>query len=32
VVAHYEQAGALRRINGRQPIDAVTGDIRAALR
>jgi adenylate kinase family enzyme len=31
VVDHYEQAGALQRINGRQRIDAVTADIRAAL-
>jgi adenylate kinase len=31
VVEHYDRAGALRRINGRQPIDAVTGDIQVAL-
>jgi adenylate kinase len=31
VVEHYERAGVLRRINGRQPIDAVTREIRAAL-
>ena len=31
VVKHYEDAGVLHRVNGRQAIDAVTGDIRQAL-
>ncbi len=31
VVQHYEDAGVLRRINGLQPIDAVTREISAAL-
>lgn len=31
VVDHYEQAGVLRRVDGLQPIDAVTRDIRAVL-
>jgi adenylate kinase len=31
VVEHYERAGTLARIDGRQPIDAVTADILAAL-
>jgi adenylate kinase family enzyme len=31
VVKHYEDAGVLRRIDGRQPIDAVTREITAAL-
>jgi adenylate kinase len=31
VVKHYEDAGVLRRINGQQPIDAVTRDIGEAL-
>jgi adenylate kinase len=32
VVKHYEDAGVLRRINGQLPIDAVTREIREALR
>jgi adenylate kinase len=32
VVEHYRQAGSLARIDGRQPITDVLGDIRAALR
>ena len=31
VVKHYEDAGVLHRIDGRQPIDAVTREITAAL-
>ena len=31
VVQHYQQAGALHRINGLQSIDAVTSEIKAAL-
>jgi adenylate kinase len=31
VVKHYEDAGVLRRINGQQPIDAVTRDIGEAV-
>ncbi len=31
VVDHYEQAGVLARIEGRQPIERVTADILAAL-
>ena len=31
VVKHYEDAGVLRRVNGRKPIDEVTSEIREAL-
>ena len=31
VVKHYEDAGVLRRIDGQQPIDAVTREIQEAL-
>jgi adenylate kinase len=32
VIDHYDRAGVLRRIDGRQPIERVTADILAAVR